>query len=65
MDEGEKQEADAFYADDYVFILFHTDHIAFIAFELATCDAHMLVLLEIRFGKYLAAGCIVGGKQTN
>lgn len=64
MDEGEHEQADAFDAHDDVFVLFDALHVAFIAFKRAAGDAYALVLLEIRFAEYLAAGRVGGRQQT-
>lgn len=63
MDEGEDDEADAFNADDDVFVFFDSLDVACAAGEEASGDADVFVFPEILFVVYLAAGCVVGGKE--
>ena len=60
MDVGEQDEADAFDADDDVFVFFDALNEAFIALVFASGDAYALVVLEIFFAEYFATGCVVG-----
>ena len=64
MDEGEHYHANAFDADDDVFVLFDADDVAGVAGKVTTCDTDGLVLLEIRFIVYFASCCFVGCEES-
>lgn len=63
VDVGEHYQADAFDADNDVFVFFDALHVAFEAFVYAAGDADVFVLFEILFVEYLAAGCVVCGDE--
>ena len=58
MYEREHYHADAFDADDDMFVFLDTDDVASVAFEVTTGYTYGLVLLEIRFSEYFTLCCV-------
>lgn len=64
VDEGKKDEANAFDFDNDVFVFLHPNNIAFVSLELSTHNSYGLAFFEFFFCKYLTSGAVVGCEQA-